>query len=566
MSNKILIIGEAWGKEEEKAGRAFVGLSGQELDRMLAEAGISRATDVVTTNLFNMRPPHNNIKHFFLSTKEAKEQGLPATYGLHLKPEYAYYLEALHQKIADNTFETIIVCGNYPLWALAPDTTSISNDKGYKVPAGIARWRGSMLSFYSATGPADSSSPVKLMPIYHPAAILRQWAWRKITVHDLKRVVKYRGKDWPLPDYTFILQPSFETVVDWLRWELSHIGNSLSLVHISLDLETYGGHIACIGLAISRTEAICIPFINKDGHYWSEGEEWIVTTLLRQILTHPNFRAIGQNLLFDLQYIHRDWLCIPKVSDDTMIKHHVAFPGTPKGLDYLSSMYCRYHTYWKDEGKHWNPKTTDLETLWAYNCKDAVITWEVNQALQGVLDSLHLGSVYAFQMQLFPAVLRMMMRGCHIDKTMRGQLAMELMDTMLEYEQWFAAIINDDFWPAKKTPWYRSPTQQKEIFYEVLKLPVVRDPKNEYRPTVRDEALEKLKRKEPLLIGLFTHLQEYRSLGVFLSTFVQAPLDDDLRMRCSFNITGTETFRFSSSANPFGSGTNLQNIPTGDEE
>jgi len=34
-------------------------------------------------------------------------------------------------------------------------------------------------------------------------------------------------------------------------------------------------------------------------------------------------------------------------------------------------------------------------------------------------------------------------------------------------------------------------------------------------------------------------------------------------MRCSFNIAGTETFRFSSSENAFGTGTNLQNIPSG---
>jgi DNA polymerase I-like protein with 3'-5' exonuclease and polymerase domains len=56
-----------------------------------------------------------------------------------------------------------------------------------------------------------------------------------------------------------------------------------------------------------------------------------------------------------------------------------------------------------------------------------------------------------------------------------------------------------------------------------------------------------------------------RSLGVFRSTFLEAPVDTDERMRCSFNITGTETFRFSSSENAFGSGMNLQNVPSGDE-
>jgi len=52
---------------------------------------------------------------------------------------------------------------------------------------------------------------------------------------------------------------------------------------------------------------------------------------------------------------------------------------------------------------------------------------------------------------------------------------------------------------------------------------------------------------------------------VFLSTFIMMPLDQDSRMRCSYNICGTETYRFSSSKNAFGSGGNLQNLPKGDE-
>jgi DNA polymerase I-like protein with 3'-5' exonuclease and polymerase domains len=78
--------------------------------------------------------------------------------------------------------------------------------------------------------------------------------------------------------------------------------------------------------------------------------------------------------------------------------------------------------------------------------------------------------------------------------------------------------------------------------------------------------MTKLVEKEPLIKPLTSLISDIRSLGVFLSTFVQAPLDEDKRMRCSFNLAGTETFRFASSANPFDSGTNLQNIPKGNED
>jgi DNA polymerase-1 len=80
------------------------------------------------------------------------------------------------------------------------------------------------------------------------------------------------------------------------------------------------------------------------------------------------------------------------------------------------------------------------------------------------------------------------------------------------------------------------------------------------------EALGKLAEREPLLLPLTRKISEIRSLGVFYSTFVMAPPDIDDRMRCSFNIAGAETFRFSSSEDAFGSGMNLQNIPKGGDD
>ena len=38
--SRIVIVGEAWGKDEAVAKRPFVGASGRELNRMLEEAGL----------------------------------------------------------------------------------------------------------------------------------------------------------------------------------------------------------------------------------------------------------------------------------------------------------------------------------------------------------------------------------------------------------------------------------------------------------------------------------------------------------------------------------------------
>jgi DNA polymerase len=54
----LMLVGEGPGAEEDRAGRPFVGPSGQLLDRMLASIGLDR-TKYLITNLIPWRPPGN---------------------------------------------------------------------------------------------------------------------------------------------------------------------------------------------------------------------------------------------------------------------------------------------------------------------------------------------------------------------------------------------------------------------------------------------------------------------------------------------------------------------------
>jgi len=113
----------------------------------------------------------------------------------------------------------------------------------------------------------------------------------------------------------------------------------------------------------------------------------------------------------------------------------------------------------------------------------------------------------------------------------------------------------------------RSSKQMQALFYGDFKQrPIMkRRAEGPSTPSLDDEALVTLGKREPALLPLIRQIQDMRSMGVFLNTFVRAPLDWDERMRCSYNICGTLTYRLSSSSNAFGSGTNLQNLPKGDE-
>jgi DNA polymerase len=61
---RVMVIGEAPGREEDAAGLPFVGRSGQLLDRMLAAIGLSRQAEdapagAYITNVLPWRPPQN---------------------------------------------------------------------------------------------------------------------------------------------------------------------------------------------------------------------------------------------------------------------------------------------------------------------------------------------------------------------------------------------------------------------------------------------------------------------------------------------------------------------------
>src|SRR6266446_7382003 len=55
---RVMLIGEAPGADEDRAGKPFVGVSGQLLDRMLGWIGLDRGS-VYITNVIYWRPPGN---------------------------------------------------------------------------------------------------------------------------------------------------------------------------------------------------------------------------------------------------------------------------------------------------------------------------------------------------------------------------------------------------------------------------------------------------------------------------------------------------------------------------
>jgi uracil-DNA glycosylase family 4 len=132
---RIMLVGEAPGAEEDRAGLPFVGPSGQLLDRMLASIGLDR-TQVLITNILPWRPPGNR------TPSEA---------------EIAVCLPFLLRHIALVAPEFLLLLG----------TTSVRAITGNN--QGIRRLRGQWQSL--AIPGLDRQVPA--LPTYHPAYLLR---------------------------------------------------------------------------------------------------------------------------------------------------------------------------------------------------------------------------------------------------------------------------------------------------------------------------------------------------------------------------------------------------------
>ncbi len=531
--SKVLIVGEAPGAEEERVGLPFMGASGNELTKMLAEAGLHRSSCRVT-NVCNERPPDNDISHFF-----------DGDHGQGPKEPIRQGLVDLWDEIEKTKPNLIIALGNTPLWALTGKW-------------GITNWRGSMLEV-SPNAPLYNERSLlrqpKVLPTYHPSAILRQWEWRTTALHDLRRAAFYAqdGKEWPVPKVDFSTNPTFEEVRDFVEGQRGKL--------TTLDIETTNRHVSLVGLGASATRAMCVPLMCHKGNYWDADTEWRVVELLRNLL--ENSPIVGQNLAYDTQYMLRQLGIHVKVAGDTLFAQHVCFPGQPKDLAYLRSMYCAYNLYWKDDLRDYKALPLDENKFRTYNCTDAVVTYEVYENLMKVVDRMKLKDQYQFLVDLFGPVFSMMTRGVHIDQARKAALVKTLKTSAEGYEKFFEDVIGERVGCVKGSKWYKSPKQIGTLFFDEMKLPEIRHRKTQAR-TTDDEALKKLRNNNSLIGLLCDRLTEYRSIEVYNDTFATAAVDHDSRMRCSYNVGGTETFRFSSSKNVFGGGTNLQNVPTWD--
>jgi uracil-DNA glycosylase family 4 len=156
---RVMIIGEAPGRDEDREGKPFVGRPGALLDQMMAAIGLSRgaadpAEAVYLTNLSPWRPLENR-------QPSAEEAAM-------LVPFLVRHIELARP-------EFLLLMGSGPWKALMQTDVGITRARGR-----WTRWRG-----------------IPLMPTFHPADLLRTPARKREAWLDLQRLRAALGGETP---------------------------------------------------------------------------------------------------------------------------------------------------------------------------------------------------------------------------------------------------------------------------------------------------------------------------------------------------------------------------------
>lgn len=206
------------------------------------------------------------------------------------------------------------------------------------------------------------------------------------------------------------------------------------------------------------------------------------------------------------------------------------------------------------EGKDLNPS----EVYWVYNALDCCLTSELRDVLKAKLDETR-GATYAEALRMQAPVLEMMLRGVLVDTSHRARVVKDFEQKLEHLNAAFQRICIEGLGLEGGVNW-NSPLQVKSLMYVSLGMPVIkkRNSNGAMEPSVDRESLEQL--SAHYHAELFCNfILAMRDLGKAIG-FLKTPLDRDNRIRCNFNLAGTNTGRMSSSFNDFGTGTNLQNV------
>ena len=418
---------------------------------------------------------------------------------------------------------------------------------------GITNWRGSILEVKSL------ARPVTAVCTYNPAFCARDPMAHIVFDMDigdkLRPVILGSYKPHAVNVH---INPTYKAALDYIK----HCASLTT--PIASDVEVIANETACVGLASTPHEAMCIAFRNETDNIYGVQEEKQIRSRLQQLYMAKTTRMVWQNGGFDMAWLwFKDHIMCKPAYSDTMLGHHVLYPTMPHDLGFIVKQYTT-HPFYKNEKDEWR-HTGGVDNFWIYNGKDCALTLASNAHIISELRTQKLDKFYFEHVMRLQAHLvwmtvggvlnDMQLRERMLDTETPGNLYADLQHKLAAFYDAVHAAVGDNLY----TPNPNSPKQMAELYFSKLKL-VGRGTSTD---ATNRELMRKHPRTSPAARAVLDAVDAYIEDDKFYSVYASAKPDADSRMRCDYRQTGVRSApgRLSSAQTLWGSGGNLQNIP-----
>ncbi|GGP23924.1 DNA polymerase I [Silvimonas iriomotensis] len=320
------------------------------------------------------------------------------------------------------------------------------------------------------------------------------------------------------------------------------------------SLDPMQARIVGMSFSVKGGEAAYLPLAHRgpDTPVQLAFDETLAT--LKPWLESDSHKKLGQNLKYDQHVFANHGITLRGISDDTLLMSYVLASHERHNMDdqaerELGETTIKYEDVCGKGAKQIGFDEVGVEAATAYAAEDADITLRLAHALHERLAQVpSLDKLYkTIELPVREVLFKMERNGILLDGPKLNKQSHEIGLRLLELEQEAYKLAGQPFNLG-------SPKQIGEIFFEQLKLPVIKKtPKG--APSTDEDVLQELAKDFPLPKVLLEH----RSLSKLKSTYTdKLPLMVNPytgRVHTSFNQTVAVTGRLSST-DP-----NLQNIP-----
>ena len=305
------------------------------------------------------------------------------------------------------------------------------------------------------------------------------------------------------------------TEADLARWlKKLAVAESAAVDTETTSLDPFAASLVGISFAVEPSEAAYLPMAHRYAGVPEQIGVERALAVLRPWLEDPSRKKIGQNLKYDQHVLANHDVRLAGVAHDTLLESYVLDSQARHDMDALAERYLGLKTITYDEvtGKGASRigfEEVELVRATEYSAEDADVTLRLHGVLYPKLAADEkLKYVYeSIEMPVREVLFRMERNGVLIDAGLLEEQSRSLGRKMLELEERAHREAGQPFN-------LNSPKQIGEIFFERLKLPVVKKTPSG-APSTDEDVLEKLALDYPLPKTLL----EYRAVSKLKSTY-----------------------------------------------